>query len=171
MSFRRFISSVIAAVKSEASADELSTPYKRILLSQIQQRLANSVSEGGSVQVDDFLEDSGEALNMSADSAMNHRKKARPTKYVTDELFECIKCTKRFEHQLLFEQHYCCKPMDGQEMYPAASDCSNRLPVQPREGSEEDRAMAIDDGEDNSLHTSGAQSPASGRSLSPLSSV
>ena len=104
------VCSVIAAVKSEQAAEELSTPYKRILLNQIQQRLANS---DGSQPTNGH--EGGEGLNLSMDTMTGHRKKGRPAKYVSDELFTCTKCNKRFEHKSLFDQHCCFKITHGVE--------------------------------------------------------
>ena len=106
-----YVYSVIAAVRNEHSVDELSTPYKRILLNQIQQHLTSTVSlpatphtaasSASAPAVNSFttaasadhtatsaadsatdLTDSEESLAHSFDSS--HRKKARPCKYVAN---------------------------------------------------------------------------------------
>ena len=103
--------SVIAAVRNEHSVDELSTPYKRILLNQIQQHLTSTSlpatphtaasASASAPAVNSFttaasadhtatsaadsatdLTDSEESLAHSFDSS--HRKKARPCKYVAN---------------------------------------------------------------------------------------
>ena len=105
-----YVYSVIAAVRNEHSVDELSTPYKRILLNQIQQHLTSTslpatphtaAGSASAPAVNSFttaasadhtatsaadsatdLTDSEESLAHSFDSS--HRKKARPCKYVAN---------------------------------------------------------------------------------------
>lgn len=123
--FTRFVlDSVIAAVKNEHSIDELSTPYKRILLNQIQQHLNTSLPT--SLQEEKPAEqqgDSEDSLSQSFDSAISHRKKAKPYKYmaVSDEHLPgghlpaeslrthvtCDQCNDSFDDQSQYESHIC----------------------------------------------------------------
>lgn len=103
---RLYYYSVIAAVRNEHSVDELSTPYKRILLNQIQQHLTSTSSlpadalltadshadrhtdrpaaDRPAAQLPvDQADSSEESLSQSFDSS-SHRKKARPCKYVAE---------------------------------------------------------------------------------------
>lgn len=103
--------SVIAAVKNEHSVDELSTPYKKMLMDQIQQQLSTPTPDSpvnDSTSLDQRA-DSEDSLNLSYDSALSHRKKAVPCKYVPSDgnLYPCDRCTQSFESQLQYDQHDC----------------------------------------------------------------
>ena len=108
-----YLFSVIAAVKNEHSVEDLSTPYKKILLNQIQQHLTSPLpTMPGSPQlpVSDQLSNNEESgLSQSFDSAMSHRKKGIPCKYVASDgdAYSCDRCEKSFADQDQFEQHSC----------------------------------------------------------------
>lgn len=82
--------SVIAAVKNEHSAEELSTPYKKVLMGQIQQQLqtvslnplpSDSFDTNGLPPLPNSAS-GDDSVPLSQDSALSHRKKAVPCKYV-----------------------------------------------------------------------------------------
>lgn len=147
-----FLFSVIAAVKNEQAADDLSTPYKKILLSQIQQKLA---SPSASDDLDDlhssdiYDNNDQDSLNLSSNSSISHRKKTKPTKYITNGLYKCDRCNKRFEYQSLFEQH-CCFKMAADERSMDGDESTNQS-VGGQSGS-----MMIDEGDSNSNSDNGS---------------
>lgn len=120
--------SVIAAVKNEHSVDELSTPYKKILLNQIQQHITTplvGMEDSPQYPFSQQLqsqEDSPQfpfsqqmqsqediSLSQSFDSAISHRKKGIPCKYVPQdgEMNSCDRCEQVFESHESYEQHTC----------------------------------------------------------------
>lgn len=156
-----FFDSVIAAVKSETSADELSTPYKRILLSQIQQRLANSELEEQSPTENLVYNTSGSITDgsttngtASSESATNHRKKGQPTKHITSDVYE---------QRMMFDGHQYPQQfgtLNEPEEYDDGDESNSSSSQLPRESPALGEAMVIDEGEDNSADASNAHSPA-----------
>lgn len=104
---------MIAAVKNEHSVDELSTPYKKILLNQIQQHLNTSLptmqDNSPPLHADQMAAYDESSLSQSFDSAIGHRKKGIPCKYIADDVkpYSCDRCERVFEHRYLYERHGC----------------------------------------------------------------
>ncbi|XP_067944892.1 zinc finger protein 184-like isoform X2 [Watersipora subatra] len=110
--------SVIAAVKSEHPADDLNTPYKKTLLGQIQQHLISPAPAPPTQPTSSQQEFSENTkLNQSFDSALGHRKKAIPCKYVEmgKESHSCDRCERVFDKQESFDQHVCCQESAREE--------------------------------------------------------
>lgn len=127
---------MIAAVKNEHSVDELSTPYKRILLNQIQQHLSSPLPSDGPVGEPSPLITSGQmanseesSLSQSFDSALSHRKKAVPCKYIPaadeGEHYSCDRCNQTFEDQCVYEQHACIFEMPQLDMGSAKMESAD----------------------------------------------